>query len=245
MYGVYLVDDERLMIDSIISAISWPENGFEVIGTNTDPILAAAEIISLKPDLVICDLKMPRLDGIGLIKTLKEAAMDCEFIMLSAFGEFEASRNFFLLGGIDYLLKPLDPQEATIIFERLSRKLAEKNNLYPSTTPVKTQTQAFNELVAYLTENYEKKHTLDSLSKRFNISPNYICNLFSKHYDSTLTMFLTTIRMGEAARRLKETDEPLKSIAASCGYQDYFYFSRIFKMYFGIPPTEYRESVSS
>ena len=242
MYGVYLVDDEKLMIDSVITAISWPEYGFEVIGANDDPVMAAAEIISLKPDLVICDLKMPRLDGIGLIKTLKDASMNCEFIMLSAFGEFEASRDFFLMGGADYLLKPLDPQEAALVLEKLSRKLAEKNHLSPRTTPVATQTKAFDELVEYISGHFDEKHTLDSLSKQFNISPNYICNLFSKHYDSTLTIFLTSIRMREASKLLKETDTPLKDIAVRCGYQDYFYFSRMFKSYFGIPPTEYRES---
>ena len=244
MYGVYLVDDEKLMIDSVISAISWPENGFEVIGFNTDPVLAAVEIISLKPDLVISDLKMPRLDGISLMKTLKDARMDCEFIMLSAFGEFEASRDFFLLGGVDYLLKPLDPQEAALVLEKLSRKFAEKKHLSPSTTPVKTHTKAFDELVSYITENYEEKYTLDSLSRQFNISPNYICNLFSKHYDSTLTIFLTSIRMREASKMLRETDAPLKEIAARCGYPDYYYFSRIFKSYFGISPTEYRETAA-
>ena len=240
MYEVYLVDDEKLMIESVISAVAWPENGFEVIGYNTDPALAAAEIISLKPDLVICDLKMPRLDGIDLIKMLKDAGMGCEFIMLSAFGEFEASRDFFLMGGVDYLLKPFDPQEAALVLERLSRKLAEKNNLSPSTAPVKTLTKAFDDLVAYIYNNYEKKHTLDSLSRQFNISPNYICNLFSKHYDSTLTIFLTSIRMKMAAGMLKETEAPLKEIAAICGYPDYFYFSKTFKSYYGIPPTEYK-----
>ena len=241
MHSVYIVDDEKMVIDSVVRTISWLEHGFEVIGLNTDPVLAACEIISMKPDLVICDLKMPRLDGIALIKSLKEANVGCEFIMLSAFGEFEASRSFFLLEGFDYLLKPLDPMEAEIVLEKLARKLAQKDNQTPSTALLPTGTKAFDDLVVYIIAHYNQKHTLKSLSQRFNLSANYICSLFSKHYNSTLTMLLTNIRMHEASKMISNSDAPMKEIAIECGYPDYFYFCRMFKMHFGVPPTEYKQ----
>ncbi len=241
MYGVYIVDDEGLIIKSIIQAISWGDNGFEVIGSNTSSVQAVEEIKLLRPHLVLCDLKMPAMDGISLIKTCRADGVDSEFIMLSAFGEFEASRNFFLLDGFDYMLKPLHPQEAEMVLERVSRKLAEKYDLHPSTDFAPTGAAVFDELVHYVSDNFIKKHTLSDLSSQFNLSEKYICSLFSKHYHSTLTMFLTNIRMNEATKMILTTDKALKEIAASCGYSDYFYFCRIFKNHFGESPTEYRQ----
>lgn len=241
MYKVYIIDDEPLMIDSIIKSVSWPENGFEIVGHSTIPETAMAEICSIMPELVFCDLKLPGIDGVALIKLLRERGVESEFVMLSAFGEFEASRNFFLMGGFDYLLKPLESKEAEIVLERVSRKLAEKHQLSPSTAFVPTYTESFDNLVSYVSKNFNKKHTLISLSKRFNISQSYICSLFSKHYESTLTIFLTNLRMAAAAQMLTESNVPLKEIAIDCGYSDYFYFCRVFKSRHGVAPTEYRQ----
>ncbi len=243
MYGVYIVDDERLMVTSITGAVSWAENGFEVIGSNTNPQTAIAEITALRPHLVFCDLRMPGMDGIALIKKLREDGVDCEFIMLSAFGEFEASRSFFLMEGFDYLLKPLTRQDAEIALERLSRKISAKENLKPSTAFKQTNTKAFDEMVAYITKNFNKKYSLEKLGAQFNISPNYICALFSKHYQSSLTVFLTNLRMKEAARLIAETDMTFKQIAVECGYADYFYFCKVFKGYYNASPTEYRQGI--
>ena len=240
MYTVYLVDDEKLMVESVVSSVNWTDNGFEVVGYNTDPSYAKGEILSLKPDLIISDLKMPRLDGIELIKALKEAGADFEVIMLSAFAEFEASRHFFLLGGMDYLLKPLDLSEATIVLEQVARKIAAKTSgEKPRTELISTGVRSFDELVSYVAENFAKKISLESLSRQFGLSPTYICSLFSKHYSCTMTIFLTNIRMREAVKMLTETKYPLKEVAMLSGYTDYYYFCRVFKLFYGIAPTLY------
>lgn len=173
LYSVYLVDDEPLMIQNMIHALAWGENGFEVIGSNTSSTVALEEIKEKNPNLVFCDLKMPFMDGVALMKACREAEQNCEFIFLSAYGEFEASRRFFLMDGFDYLLKPLQPPEAEITLERLSRKLGAKNHLIPTTTFLATNTKAFDELIFYISLNYKQKHTLKSLSSQFNLAETY------------------------------------------------------------------------
>lgn len=242
MYSVYIVDDERLVVESLIKTVLWEENGFEVIGSHTNPVKAFDEIREKRPVVVFCDLKMPQMDGIKLVREIRRVGLECEVVMLSAFGEFEASREFFLLDGFDYLLKPLEKQNSEILLEGLARKIAKKNNQPPVADIYATSTQIFDELVCYVAANYTKRHTLKDLSSRFHLSPNYICSLFSKHYNSTLTIFLTDIRMREAARNIQETDAPLKEIAINNGYSDYFYFCRIFKSFYGVPPTEFRKN---
>ena len=242
MYGVYLVDDEKMVVDNLITSIPWLENGFEVVGFSTDPISAVAEITAKRPDVVFCDLKMPGCDGIELIKRVRENSVDTEFIMLSAFGEFETTRDFFRLGGIDYILKPLEQENAGLVLEKISRKIVGKDNKTPSVQFVPSQYKGFDDLITYVTDNFNKKHTLNDLSERFNLSATYICDLFAKHYGSTLIIFVTNLRMSQAARLMFESETPLKEIAVHCGYSDYYYFCKVFKEYFGKTPSEYREA---
>ena len=242
MYGVYIVDDEKIMVSDLINSIPWLENGFKVIGFNTNPHAAVVEIADKKPDVVICDLKMPGCDGIELIRRIKESSLRTEFVMLSAYPEFEASREFFLMGGVDYILKPLDKNNASLVLEKLSRKLAVKNHKNPSIQFVPSQSKNFDDLVAYVAANFNKKLSLKELSRVYNMSPTYICDLFAKNYESTLTIFITSLRMKEAGRMILEADVPLKEISSFCGYPNYYHFCKVFKAYYGMAPSEYRDA---
>lgn len=100
----------------------------------------------------------------------------------------------------------------------------------------------FKELLEYVNLNYNQTIRLDDLSSQFYISPTYICDLFRKHTDRTLTEYILDLRMTEASAMLKGTDMLVSQIASKVGYNDYYYFSRLFKKYYGISPTEYREN---
>ena len=241
MYSVYIVDDETLVIQDLINTISWLENGFEVIGSNTNSMTALPEIIRMKPDVVFSDLKMPGYDGIELIKRSKENGVDAEFIILSGYEEFSACREFLRMGGFDYILKPLDKDDAALTLEQLSRKLTGKHNKTPSIQFKPSQSSNFDDLVTYITQNFSKKHTLDDLSSRYNMNPTYICDLFSKQYNSTLIIFLANLRMQEASRLILGTDMQLKEIAVFCGYQSYHRFCKVFRTHFGKSPSQFRE----
>jgi len=241
MYSVYIIDDEKLVVDDLINSLPWLENGFEVIGFETNSIKAIEEITEKNPDVVFADLKMPACDGIELIKRVKKNKADAEFVILSAYEDFKASREFFLMGGFDYINKPLDQMSAAMILEKLSRKLVTKYDKTPINTFIPSKSSKFDDLVNYITINFSKKHTLADLSERFNVSQTYICDLFSKHYNSTFTIFITNLRMTEAVRLTLETDTPLKEIAIYCGYSKYSHFCKVFKNSYGKSPSLYRE----
>lgn len=240
MYGIYIVDDEILIVNDLINKTPWLENGFKVIGSNTNAITAINEIIAMKPDVVFSDLRMPACNGIELIRRVQDNGINTEFVILSAYEDFQASREFFLMGGIDYILKPLDQEKAAVTLEKVSRKLAKKYNQTPTIQFVSSHSKGFDDVVQYIMKNFNKRHTLKDLSERFNISAAYICELFAKHYESSLIIFLNDIRMNEARRLILETDTPLKEIAIFCGYQKYHYFCRVFKTHFGKSPSQLR-----
>lgn len=237
MYQVYIVDDDPVILDEILNTVPWLDNGFEVIGSSRSPIHAIDEIKALRPDLVFSDLKMPDMDGVDMIKALKDSDVVCEYVMLSAYDSFEDSRRFFRLEGFDYLLKPIRQDEVQIVLERLAMRLSK--TVRPEPEAAGNVTPAFVELIEYLNTHFQQKHTLESLAKQFNLGPNYICNLFSKHYNSTLTRYITDLRMQAALTMMQESGKAYKEIAIDCGYTDYYYFCKVFKEFYGASPSTY------
>lgn len=234
MYRVYLVDDDAVILEELLSSIPWLDNGFAVIGQGGSPAVALEEICKLHPDLVIADFKMEPFDGIELMRRVRERDIECYFLMVSGYGTFENSRQFFLEGGFDYILKPIDIQEVQLVLDRLYRTLSTQQ----VEASLKGCNPAFVDMMAYLRNHYSQKHTLESLGKQFGLSPNYICNLFSKHCDTTLVHYIIALRM-EAAKEQIEAGKSLKLIASQCGYHDYYYFCRVFKEYYGVSPGKY------
>lgn len=240
LYTAYIVDDDALIVEDIVSTVPWMDNGFVVVGSATSPKKALEEIPALSPDVVFSDLKMPVIDGVDMIQKLNERGACCEYVMISAYGTFENSRRFFRENGFDYILKPINLQEVEFVLERLAKKLADK--LPPAEaaeidTPSGNQT--FIDLLRYLECNFNQKNTLENLGKAFNLTPNYICRLFAKYRKTTLTSYITDLRMKAALEAMRSSKRAYKEIAINCGYNDYFYFCRVFKEYYGASPSIY------
>lgn len=238
MFRVFLVDDEELIMKEIESSVPWMDNGFEVIGTECNSKKAVERVIELKPDVVFSDLRMPYLDGHTFMKTVRETGLDTEFVMLSAYGTFEDAKTFFHQEGFDYLLKPLQIPEVQLVLEKLATKLAKKHpqQVQDSEEPMNP---TFIALVDYVRTHFNDKFTLEQLGKKFGLSAGYICSLFAKNHNTTLTCFVTQVRMEHAASLIKTSNLSLKQIANECGYKDYFYFNKVFRGYYGMAPSQY------
>ena len=238
MYKVYLVDDDSIILEELESRVPWMENGFEVVGCCTDPVKAIEEVGSLLPDVLICDLRMPEMDGNEMIRRIREKRLSCEFVMLSAYDEYDDVRTFFKQSGYDYILKPINDEEIRIILEKLYVKISAK--LPEEDLQAVTENPAFNELLKYLDEHFAEKLTLEQIAEKFGFSKNYICQLFKKHFDTTFSIYITKKRMIRAKEMLTDKTLSVKEIAFDLGYTDYHHFYRTYKNYYGYSPKENR-----
>ncbi|MFC4598620.1 response regulator [Cohnella hongkongensis] len=111
MYGALLVDDERAVAENIRKLVSWDKYGIERISICDNGLQAMELVEREKPDVVITDIKMPCMDGIELIRRVRQAGHEAEFIILSGYDEFELARNAMGQGVKHYLLKPCSEDE--------------------------------------------------------------------------------------------------------------------------------------
>jgi YesN/AraC family two-component response regulator len=241
MYRVYLVDDEPLALSQMEMLFPWQEHGFIVCGVSTDPIAAAAEVSRVSPDVVFTDIHMASLDGLSLIRQLKEVNRDMLFVVVSAYDRFEYAREMLRLEGFDYLIKPLEEKQCAELLTRLEARLSQRS---PAVAPKPATSSAeLNLILTHLSENFAQKISLTQIAQQFAISPNYICRLFSKHVGNTFSSHLTKLRMEHAASLLHNAEHSVKEVASQSGYDDYFYFCRVFRDTYGCTPTQYRNQL--
>ena len=124
MYQVLIVDDEPIVKIALRSMLDWSTLGFHICATASNGQEALEMAEKYRPDLIICDLKMPVMDGIELIQTAKDRKMDCEFLVISNYEDFNYVRTALVLGASDYILKvSISPEELTSQLQKIREKL--------------------------------------------------------------------------------------------------------------------------
>ena len=93
---------------------------------------------------------------------------------------------------------------------------------------------------AYIDENFRRDISLDDVSREVDISPYYFSKLFKQETGKNFIEYLTEIRLKNARELLQNSQLSIKEICVQSGYGDPNYFSRIFKKYEGVTPSEFR-----
>ena len=124
MNRVLVVEDEEMIRKGIVLTVDWKALDCEVAGeaANGEEGLAAAE--QLQPDIIITDLKMPKMDGIAMLTELRKRGCSAKVIILTAYNSFTYARSALRLGAVDFLLKPYHDGE-------LEEAILRLRELYP------------------------------------------------------------------------------------------------------------------
>ena len=111
MYRILLVDDEVHICQLIRHLVDWEALDAELCGMAHDGVEAYEMVQSLKPHVVISDIRMSGMDGIGLLEKIRSAGMQCAFVLVSGYRQFEYAQKAIQLGVTDYLVKPIKKKE--------------------------------------------------------------------------------------------------------------------------------------
>ena len=115
MAHICVVDDTEILRDSLSEALTREDHTVSTFG---DPVEALAEIKGNRFDLILADLKMPRMDGLTLIREVRAAGCDTPVIMMTAYATVSTAVEAMKLGAFDYMQKPFDSDTVTVVVER-------------------------------------------------------------------------------------------------------------------------------
>ena len=131
---VVIVEDEDVIRNGLSNLVCKINNDIEVVATVNNGSDAIEKINRTRPDLVITDIKMPKLDGLEMLNQLKAKGINHKTIILSAYSEFEYAQQAIKLGVNEYILKPISVIDMTQALKNIedqiviSNKLNEKEN---------------------------------------------------------------------------------------------------------------------
>ena len=115
LYRVLLVDDEQDIREGISRKMDWLGLGFSLVGeaANGQDALELAE--TLRPDVILTDIKMPFMDGLELCRILTDRLPAARFVVFSGFDDFEYAKQAIQMNVVEYILKPINADELSAV----------------------------------------------------------------------------------------------------------------------------------
>ncbi|MGG4032875.1 response regulator [Paenibacillus cisolokensis] len=120
-----IVDDEPMTRSGLRRFVDWEGLGIEVAGEAEDGIEAYERFVQVRPDIVLCDVRMPRMDGIAFAQRVREIDVDCKIIFLSGYNDLDYLKSAIKLQAVDYMLKPIQMDELGKLLKETVRNISD------------------------------------------------------------------------------------------------------------------------
>lgn len=241
---ILVIEDDdisrHLFLDSLQA------EGFTTIGAENGEI-GILQTQKYLPDLIICDLLMPGMDGYDVLTTLRQDHLTAviPFIFLTANNSTASIRKGMELGADDYLSKPITINELltaiTVRLEKYSllRCLYAKNSDLISEVSQNTEKSQFTfpniphlqKVFDYIEAHYHEGITLSDVAKAVDYSSAYLTHQVSQQTGKSVNAWIVKRRLAAACYLLKQTNLTIEEIATKIGYQNTCHFSRQFSQH--------------
>lgn len=349
MIRLLIVDDEKVIRDGLTTTMQWEKMGISVVGAAKDGEEALKLCELWHPHIVLTDVRMPKMNGIELMKQIKEMMPNIKVIILSGHSEFTYAKEALKYGAVDYLIKPVVAEELEIVLGKIIEKMRDElyqdsliverykemntafeqyfnavktgdyddsktyllrivNEFVRKKIPIdhfqrlctqivttflgmlkdtgyNTNTEFFqpyinvhqiimnytnpkeliewlnnfnNEMITWILINKENNNNatirlaIDYIDKHYSefintevvaeavaISSNYFSHIFKKSMGESFTDYLNRKRIEKAKELLYQNKYKIYEVADMVGYNDYKYFSIVFKKLVGVSPMKF------
>lgn len=256
-YNVLIIDDEPLICMGILELIDWKQYGFtqtDIRFNYTDGLRAALE----QPyNLIISDIRIHDASGLDLIRVAQEKGMCRNFVLISAYAEFEYAQRALQMGVREYLLKPLKKDEleacVTRILQGLNRQLQEvpaasptpriQEQDRPASSVLRPKKHTDIEgLLEYIHNNYSDPGiSLTRFANEFYVNSSYLGQRFRQRTGVKFTDYVNQYRVVKACELLLQDRYLVYEISEKVGFGNITYFHRVFKKITGYGAEEFKK----
>ena len=241
---VMIVEDEPNAMDRYSVYITAYNSAFNLVAQATTYAQANQLFHQTIPDVIFTDVMIPGKSGLTFLEEIRRTGWEGLAIVISGYGDFSYAQQAIKLSVFDYLLKPVFQKDMEQVLDKIlsimERHPPVPKHLKNSSLPVFVQ-----KAILYIEMNYNREITLKEAADFANVSPTYLCSIFSKKCHMTFVEYLHLYRSKLAAKYLTETDLTLDEIADRVGFGDSSYLNRCFKKQYKISPGCYRKNVQN
>lgn len=198
------------------------------------------------PDIVFVDMCMPVMDGCDFLQKAHAEFPLSQYIVVSGYDDFSYAQHALRNGACDYLLKPIDEESLNRAIEKAVRAINPKAP-FGSPDATRQADHSTPDEVIFIIKNYIESHyctniRISMFAEKYFFSSEYLNKLFKNKYGFTIYEYVLKLRMERAAELLKQPDNKISDIAERLGYTDNHYFSKAFRTYYHMTPTEFRKA---
>lgn len=255
-----MVNDLELTVNTMKEEIPWERYGIDEVFVAYNVAEGQHVILQHRIDLLLCDIEMPGEYGIALIRWIRNNGYDIDCILLTCHAEFNYAREAITLNCQDYLLLPASyetiGETVKSVVDRRSQRLqntrlqeygkswlkSKEEQVNQEMDSSKSPKKVVEECTAYILQNLNREElSVNEIAAHFYLNPIYLNRIFKKQNKITISQFMIREKMSLAAQLLKNPDSSAIAVANQVGYQNYSYFSTMFKKYYGCTPSQYRE----
>ena len=242
---VLIVDDESHVRDAVRLLVDWDAQGIDncLTAESTDE---AQEILDAeKPEIAIVDVVIGDNFGMQVAEYVQDKCLPTKIIAISGHDDFQYVRSMFVLGCVEYLLKPIEPEPLIKAVEKGIAAFREEQQIQEE-EPDNSEELASNgklmqQVVDYLTASYGQRIRQQDVADKFFLNREYLSRAFKKYTGTGMAKFLNDLRIREAQNLLLNTDLQIQEIADRVGYFDSKYFSQQFRKLVGMSPNQFRQ----
>ena len=244
MLRILIVEDEEIIRRGLISVIDWAGMGCRVVGDASDGLAGLELLRAERPDVVLTDIRMPRMDGIAMAEHARAEGILPQLVFLTSYAEFDYAKKAIALQAADYLLKPVDEAELAALMRRIAADGVAQEAMPQAVEGVDWQRYfsdgTLNPYVRHAMEsiraNYRERLSIEGLAETAGVSASYLSRKFKEATGQTFLEFLTRTRLQSAVAQLRSGKYRVYEVAEENGFGDYKNFCTVFKKYMKCSP---------
>lgn len=259
---VLIVDDEELTREGIRMSIPWENLGITEVYMAEDGEEGLKKALELLPDIILADVRMPRMDGITMAFEIRKSWKQCRFIFVSGYCDKEYLKSAIQLSAVNYIEKPVEPSEIVDALKKSILQLEEEKRRMAieeeyrthfkgvleeipeeDLVPVSWQSSMHmaDKIEHYIQENFADINlSLTQLADAFELTKQYMCWLFKKEKNETINQCIIRTRLKWAKEYMRRNPfVKIKNVAAKAGFADSSYFIKIYRKYEQVTPADY------
>lgn len=243
-YHILIADDEERIVTSMSQIIGDAFGEQVEIRTASNGLNCIGIMKEWKTDFLITDIRMPGLNGIELVKKLRETDKEVDILVISAYEDFEYARKLIPYGVIDYLVKPISVNKILNMVQQVMEKEyagVQKKEIIPEKQDQFRTRALIREAEEYIRRELYSPLSLADVAEALHVNKSYLSNTFKNEKGENISNFINDVKIKEAKRLLLETEESVSEISEKLGYNTPKYFIEKFSKSTGMTPARFRK----